>query len=175
MKGLEHTLLAIVVAVVAVAGTAHARSGSDPCWLWRDVMRDTGAPFYFNLTAFAHEQTGEATNDDDVVYAANICNYTRGKHCGLRASVCLNIDGDYYHAGDYRDRVYTPLARLQGMQLSMVGSDVCASGRRFRSLFTFECRSGSNKTEYKCSYDKKECALTCKVLSEHACYILGDP
>ena len=82
----HHTLLvALAVAVVALAAPAHADNGSDPCWLWRGLMPETFEHYYFNLTAFTSEQRGEAKNDDDIVYVASLCNYTKG-HSSTRTS-----------------------------------------------------------------------------------------
>ena len=176
MTALQRTVMvAVTVAVAALAGTAHAAGGNDPCWLWRSVMPGTGAHFYFNLTAFVGEQAGQATNDDDVLFNANICNYTKKTHCGTHASVCLNIDGDYAHAGDFHSREARPLDGLRGMQLTMVGEDRCRRGGRFSTQFIFKCDSASSKTKYTCEYNDRACMLMCKVNSKHACYILGDP
>ena len=46
MTALQRTVMvAVTVAVAALAGTAHAAGGNDPCWLWRSVMPGTGAHF----------------------------------------------------------------------------------------------------------------------------------
>lgn len=171
----HHTLLvALAVAVVALAAPAHADNGSDPCWLWRGVMPETFEHYYFNLTAFTSEQRGEAKNDDDIVYVASLCNYTKG-HSSTRTSVYLGIDGTFYSAGDYRKRQSSQLDGRRGMQVRMAGSDMCRRGVHFSTQFTFKCDSASSETRYTCEYDEDKCMLKCKVHSRHACYILGDP